>query len=407
MKEHNTFPGKTYVVTSKAGCTITDASGELEETCEPGKQKAISAPSDKLYTSEHAVVRETFNRAALALGQSGGGVKSELPPGFVAADFAVIENEFLIPCGIYDTTLSSTLELSAKIQRLTAGEDEWLSLFGYYINENCYKRIAIGGKKYNEKYHDVWAVRGKNKSSIASVYQCSVDFGKVNNLIYAGDTVKINGVVYSSPVKGDTPYACREVFVNRPNKCARMELHKAVFSFNGVKWVDLRPCVTFQRKSCIYNVVDGAQYQHKCVLGFTLQRARTLGERLPAGGGSLTISVPTGYEQDAGVADSLEAARAKGWTLTVQTYEAEAAIATFGMRRVWVRRTQDEHGGYVDADGVRWSVDWCVDMLTPDGSTPDMHGYELYRSTEAAVAYWELAPWVEPEDEKLLTTESL
>lgn len=74
MKEHNTFPGKTYVVTCKAGCAITDASGELDETCEPGKQKAISAPSDKLYTSEHAVVRETFKRAALALGLLGGGV---------------------------------------------------------------------------------------------------------------------------------------------------------------------------------------------------------------------------------------------------------------------------------------------------------------------------------------------
>ena len=75
MTEHETFPGKTYIVTSKAGCTITDASGELEETCEPGKQKVISAPSDKLYTSEHAVVRETFNGAPAV--QSGGGEGGE------------------------------------------------------------------------------------------------------------------------------------------------------------------------------------------------------------------------------------------------------------------------------------------------------------------------------------------
>jgi hypothetical protein len=146
------------------------------------------------------------------------------------------------------------------------------------------------------------------------------------------------------------------------------------------------------------------------IAGFTLAQARKLGKHLPAGGGNLTISLPTGYEQDSAVAESLETARAKGWTLTVQTYtpEAEAASATFGMRRVWVRKQESEHGGYVDADGVRWSVDWCVDMVTPDGSTPDQHGYELFRSTEAAVAYWELQAWVDPEAEReLLTTESL
>ena len=74
MTEHETFPGKPYVVTSKAGCTITDASGELEETCEPGKQKVVHAPSEKLFTSAPAIVRETFNRAASALGLLGGGV---------------------------------------------------------------------------------------------------------------------------------------------------------------------------------------------------------------------------------------------------------------------------------------------------------------------------------------------
>lgn len=75
MTEHKTFPGKTYVVTSKAGCDITDASGELEETCEPGKQKVINAPSDILYTSAPAVVRETFNLAPALGSGSGGGVE--------------------------------------------------------------------------------------------------------------------------------------------------------------------------------------------------------------------------------------------------------------------------------------------------------------------------------------------
>lgn len=170
------------------------------------------------------------------------------------------------------------------------------------------------------------------------------------------------------------------------------------------------PALDPQGKPCMYDKASKEEFVNvgsgAFVAGFTLEQARKLGEHLPADGGALTISLPTGYEQDSAVAESLETARAKGWTLTVQTYEAEAAATTFGMRRVWVRRTQTAQGAYVDADGVRWAVEWCVDMLTPDGSTPDQHGYELYRSTAAAVAYWELQAWVAPEAEReFLTTE--
>jgi hypothetical protein len=41
-------------------------------------------------------------------------------------------------------------------------------------------------------------------------------------------------------------------------------------------------------------------------------------------------------------------------------------------------------------------------MYTPDNSTPDMHGYEMYRSVDAAVSYWELTPGFAPEEENLL-----
>ena len=43
-------------------------------------------------------------------------------------------------------------------------------------------------------------------------------------------------------------------------------------------------------------------------------------------------------------------------------------------------------------------------MLTPDGSEPDAHGYEPFRSVEAAVEYWGLTPYVDPEAEEEFNT---
>jgi hypothetical protein len=87
--------------------------------------------------------------------------------------------------------------------------------------------------------------------------------------------------------------------------------------------------------------------------------------------------------------------------LTVQTYEAAgAAAATFALRRVWVRKVQDENGTYVDADGSRWQVEWCVDVI---GADPESLGYERFRSVEVAAEYWGLQPYQYPEEEQLLT----
>lgn len=169
------------------------------------------------------------------------------------------------------------------------------------------------------------------------------------------------------------------------------------------------PALDSQGVPSMYNFVTKTPFYNsgggQFIVGMTLSQSLKLAT-LPATGGTLTISLPTGYDSDSGVMSALETARANGWTLTIQTYTPEAAAssaATFALRRIWVRRTQAEHGLYVAADGTRWQVDWCVDMLTPDGSTPDAHGYELFRSQEAAVAYWELSPYVDPESENLLT----
>lgn len=62
----------------------------------------------------------------------------------------------------------------------------------------------------------------------------------------------------------------------------------------------------------------------------------------------------------------------------------------------WVRRAQDEYGSYVDSNGVRYIVEWCHRLLTPDGSTEEENGYEKYASVEEACEAWGLTPYVDP-----------
>jgi hypothetical protein len=166
------------------------------------------------------------------------------------------------------------------------------------------------------------------------------------------------------------------------------------------------PCLvdTSAKNPTLYNSGSG-----DFVVGMTARQARKL-SLLPTTGGTLKISLPSSIISGNTVTDStvnsaLSAARNRGWYIEVEDYpDANATASTFGLRRIWVRKTQNEFGPYVDASGSRFAVDWCVTMYTPDDSTPDMHGYEMFRSVEAATEYWGLEPYVDPAwEEELLT----
>lgn len=134
----------------------------------------------------------------------------------------------------------------------------------------------------------------------------------------------------------------------------------------------------------------------------TGQQAITVLNSIPAytsGTHNITMGIHIDYQTDADVLAAIDNAAAKGWTVTVQWNGTPTSTAsTFGFKRVWVRKTKDaEFGRYLDANGIRWSVEWCDSISAPDGSAPDAHGYELYRSVDAAVAYWELAEYEQEE----------
>ena len=74
MKERETFPGKTYAVTSAAGCTVTTEDGIILVEAEAGKQGYFVAVGGKVVLSDDAaILTQVFNAAPIASGAGGGG----------------------------------------------------------------------------------------------------------------------------------------------------------------------------------------------------------------------------------------------------------------------------------------------------------------------------------------------
>lgn len=68
----------------------------------------------------------------------------------------------------------------------------------------------------------------------------------------------------------------------------------------------------------------------------------------------------------------------------------------------YFRKTQSEYGSYVDAEGVRYTVEWCSCIYSPDNLTPEQLGYKRYANQDEALAAWGLIPYTNPEQEDIL-----
>lgn len=71
----------------------------------------------------------------------------------------------------------------------------------------------------------------------------------------------------------------------------------------------------------------------------------------------------------------------------------------------YFRHTQSEYGSYVDANGARYTVEWCSAVFSPSKQTPEDFGYEQFEDEETALNAWGLVPYVDPEAEAMLLEE--
>lgn len=101
--EYKTIAGNYYTITSKSGCSVTDATGTLSMTVDAGGQLTVQAPSDKLvYDDEQAIIfKANFKSAPAALSLLGGGDK--LPAGYTPLEFLESTGTQYIDTGIVPT----------------------------------------------------------------------------------------------------------------------------------------------------------------------------------------------------------------------------------------------------------------------------------------------------------------
>ena len=408
--ERNVTVKKWYVVSGTAGDTVTSPDGsKIFCTVPEGGQGIFYATSPKVVTSDDSVevVETNFNSAPVKLkllGLLGGGVSTGLPSGYLAAEFLESTGTQYIKTGVpdgqgYSLNVVFLLTKSDNDRKLFGGTRTGLSLHGGQFRYNV-KSAYVGMRYLFEGAGEEYQAGGGMSLPASKATVADLTTGESTSDFFWVANQKANASQISL-------FAIHDGTAFHSN--AYMRLYYAKVGQNGEILNSFAPALDTSGVPCMHDYVNGENFYNSgtgsFIVGMNMKQARKLG-KLPAGGGTLTVSLPSNYLEDEGVTNAIADANVKGWNIKVaSTFEADGASATFALRRIWVRKTQGESGSYIDSDGVRWMVESCVAMYNADGSEPDAHGYEPFRSVEVATEYWGLTPWVDPETETELLTE--
>lgn len=224
---------------------------------------------------------------------------------------------------------------------------------------------------------------------------------KISYLSTEGKTTS----AYRSSDRGDTSYY---LFFVPPYSNTMVRIFNAKVTEGGILTRNLRPALSPEGRVCFYDLISKtvfeARYKNCLKIGFSDEQFKQL-DRFPASSNNITISLHEGYEEKEDIVKILNDLRAKGWTITVQTYTDEE-ISYFLRNRftkmIWVRKIQNENGFYGDANGICYDVDWCVEIYSPENLTPENYGYEQFYSFEDAIQTWQLSPYINSDLEKSL-----
>ncbi len=386
-------PGTWYVVTTDSECTVTDANGKTLCTAVAGEQKPFLATTMEVTLSDEGatVTKSTFKRAALALGLFGGGMTSSLPAGYIEAYFLESNGSANINTPYQsgpDTGLYCRSEATYGNRDAVGYATQMSVTRPRFSNANPQ---AIGAS---------WA--GSNVVLLSPLPKSVILDGWLNwkNSKIARAVSELGE--QTAGLAGE-PTAGR-ITIFKANSSWYGRIYKAGISEADKVSSMYVPAVDSAGKPCLYDTISKTPLYNTTstpfVVGLTLAQARKLGN-LPYNT-TLTISLPVGYDSNEGVVNALAQAEENGCVLTIQTYEVASAATTFALRRVWVRKTQDANGSYVDAENTRWQIEWCVDVI---GVDPESLGYERFRSVEVAAEYWGLTPVMEFPEEDLTETE--
>lgn len=325
----STVKGSRYVVATESVCHITDtATGMPLGSAWANAPYTFTAQGSTTTLSDDSALytKANFNSAAGALRLPTGGNPSPLPEGYLPASFVQFMGErgnFLsIPatCEVDDSLVfeshmrftdltKSSYELSFPMLDHYCGlvwaagrgkgvcvisssniQGEWAdTLWHHYRIEHA---VAIGGFRIDGKQEAF--VEGLQ---VAAPIDSSLGFG-------------IGGCASSS----------------NSYKCACVAHCDFRFYKNGVLERDFVPCLHPHGYSCFYDLVTKTPFYltgANMWVGMTLEQARRLPELAApqVSGDPLLLILPADWPADVGTVAAVDAARAKGWTVDINTVE--------------------------------------------------------------------------------------
>lgn len=386
-----TVPGSLYTVSSQTTCNITDtATGNPIDTVTAGSltfaaQGTVTTLSDAAAT----YARVNFKTAAAALRMLGGGDK--LPEGYLAADFVQFDgNDYVVLSFASkagdDLQMLTSVQFFKFLSRRQGEGKAWNPMFYYGIENGVWVWALNSTVSYTNIEEDF------NWHNVKLSYSRAFSGFSLDDFSFS-TTYNASSVVLPRGL-------CLGVFLNSLDYANLRKKETVIIINDNVKY-NLVPAINPSGLVVLVNTITGEALNsnyNRMRAGLTLAQARKLGQ-LPSGGGTIKIALPENYTDDDYVLEAIETAEANGWTVDVDTYSSATptGAASFALRRIWVRKTADPVGNYIDATGARYFVESCQSMY---GAEPTDLGYEPFRSVDVALAEWGLTPYISTEEEQ-------
>ncbi len=322
---------KWHVVSGPVGGTVTSVDGSVTFCTIPdGGQGAFYAVTTEVVVSDASIsVDECPNfkcapvkRWLLGLGRGA----NALPKGYLAAEFLESYGaEASINTGVYPNSETGWLVDGV----FTANEESW-PVSAYAPPNRYYFCCGFYGKGWGSV---CVGQNGSNGSPISYDYEGNLRFAAYVNFKNSRSVnFEREGVVKRFELGAAISQMQDSIYVfGRSNNNCYYRMWKLKISQGGKIIKDYAMCLDDLGKPClfdklskkaIYNTIN----KGTLIVGMTCRQAVQLA-KLPAGGGTLTVSLPWDAQLDKKVDAALEAARSKGWTIVVQYQEPDVNSA--------------------------------------------------------------------------------
>ena len=381
MKTHDTIAGSYYGITSPNGCTVTDEYGALKKVIEAGDQLTIQAPGAQLIVDDdEAIVRKsTFNRAALALGLLGGGVDKWLKYAecTTSAELQAVNADYkndLTKDGVWRWKLPKMTDLSSVLSGSTATK----------IILDCSKVTRL----YNAFGRNANLV-SVELTSLHSVTDCAYAFmldSSLNDFSYdlpnadyaRGMLEGTNIEIFTSNIQSlrDADSFCKGAKSLKKFKTYAPKLSYAPRMFYLCNNLTVCMC-KFPALENGENMLDGCKLDKPSV--------KEILYSIPAytsGTHKLTIGIHVDHKTDEEVIVAIEAAEAKGWTLSVQ-WNGTPGTSTASTYRLRRNPVYAKLGAPME-DGTR-VLDWGHYV-----TNAEVNGYTEFASLEEAKEHFNI-----------------